>query len=84
MNFFLQVYHLLAKAPLQWTIYDERGLFVVLLQENKRDREDLHVYHMVLEIQSTYSMDSADVERTAMAPINSKYLPKGGTAPLRL
>ena len=54
--------------------YDEGELFAVLLQEDKGNREDLRVYRMVLEIQSTYSMDSTLVERafSAMACINSK------------
>ena len=63
VKFFLRVYNRLAKAAHQRAIYDEGELFPVLLQEDKRDRIDLRVYRMVLEIQSTYSMDSADVER---------------------
>ena len=38
-------------------IYDEGELFVVLLQEDKQDREESRVNHMVLEIQSTYIMN---------------------------
>ena len=74
VKFFLRVYHRLAKVGHQRAIYDEGELFAVLLQEDKRHREYLRVYRMVLEIQSTYSMDSADVERafSAMARIKSK------------
>ena len=74
VKLFLRVYHRLAKATHQRAIYDEGELFAVLLHEDKRDREDLRVYRMVLEILSTYSMDSADVERafSAMARIKSK------------
>ena len=74
VKFFQRVYHRLAKVAHQRAIYDEGELFAVLLQEDKRDREDLRVYRMILEIQSTYSMDSADVERafSAMARIKSK------------
>ena len=81
MKFFLRVYHRLAKAAHQRAIYDEGELFAVLLQEDKRDREDLCVYRMVLEIQSSYSMDSADVEGVQC---QVQVTQQAGLAPLRL
>ena len=43
VKFFLRVYHRLAKVAHQRAIYDEGELFAVLLQEDKRYREDLRV-----------------------------------------